>query len=153
MLKIFGPFVPGRGAFGLLVIRVVFGVGLMEHGWEKIQHPFSWMQSMPAPAPAWLQSLAALSEFGGGLAMIVGLLTPLAMLGILCTMGYALLNVHFPHHQPYINITGDPKVHSYEPAAHYFIVALGLLISGPGALSVDAFLFNRPPGAQPPYTP
>jgi putative oxidoreductase len=144
MQKIFGPFVPGRGALGLLVIRIAFGIGLAEHGWEKIQHPFTWMSHMPGPAPGWLQSLAALSEFGGGLAMIVGLLTPLAMFGILCTMGYALIHVHFPQHQPYVNITGDPKVHAFELPAHYFIVALGLLISGPGALSIDAFLFNRP---------
>ena len=152
MLKILGPFVAGRAAVALLIVRIVFGVGLVEHGWAKIQHPFSWMQHMPAPAPPWLQSLAALSEFGGGLAMIAGLVTPLAMLGILCTMGYALLNVHFPQHQPYVNVTGDPKVHTFELPVHYFIVALALLVGGPGALSFDAFLFNRPP-APPVYKP
>jgi putative oxidoreductase len=148
MHKIFGPFVAGRGAIGLLIIRIGFGIGLVEHGWMKIQHPFSWM-GPAAPIPGWLLSLAALSEFGGGLAMIVGLLTPLAMLGILCTMGYAMLHVHFPKHQPYVNPTGGP---SFELAGHYFIVALGLLIGGPGALSVDAFLFNRP-AATTAYTP
>ena len=145
MQKIFGPFIPGRGALGLLVIRVAFGIAMAEHGWAKIQSPFTWMDQMPGPAPAFFQFLAALSEFGGGLAMIVGLLTPLAMFGILCTMGYALIHVHFPQHQPYVNITGNPKVHAFELPAHYFIVALGLLISGPGAFSIDAFLFNRPP--------
>ena len=140
---IFGPFIGGRAAGGLLLVRLVFGLGLVEHGWEKIQQPFSWMQHMTAPAPGWLQGLAALSEFGGGLAMIFGLVTPLAMLGIMCTMGYALLFVHFPQHQPYV--ASNPKMHGYESAAHYFIVALGLLLTGPGALSVDAYLFNRPP--------
>lgn len=139
--KIFGPFVPGRAAFGMLAVRIVFGIGLVEHGWGKIQHPFGWMPPA-AGVPGWLQSLAAISEFFGGLAMIVGLLTPLAMFGILCTMGYAMLHVHFPKGQPYINPMGGP---SYEAAAHYFIVALGLLIGGPGVLSVDAYLFNRPP--------
>ncbi len=151
MDKIFGPFVAGRGALGLLVFRLFFGIGMAEHGWEKIQRPFSWM-GPGASVPGWLESLAALSEFGGGLAMIVGLLTPLAMFGIICTMGYALLHVHFPQHQPYINITGSPQVHTYELPAHYLIVAFGLLISGPGALSVDAFLFNRRPVTSS-YTP
>jgi putative oxidoreductase len=151
MYKIFGPFVAGRGAVGLLIIRIFFGIGMSEYGWMKIQHPFSWM-GPAAPIPGWLLSLAALSEFGGGLAMIVGLLTPLAMLGILCTMGYAMINVHFPQHQPYINITGAKDVHTYELPAHYFIVALGLLIGGPGALSIDAFLFNRPVSSAT-YTP
>jgi putative oxidoreductase len=114
---------------------------LIEHGWGKIQHPFSWMPG--GAVPGWLLSLAAISEFFGGMAMIVGLLTPLAMFGILCTMSFAMLHVHFPKHQPYINPAGP----SYEAAAHYFIVALGLLIAGPGVLSVDAYLFNRPPEA------
>ena len=150
MYKIFGPFVAGRGALGLLVVRIGFGIGLIEHGWMKIQHPFLWMG--PSPTPGWLQMLAAVSEFGGGIAMVVGFLTPLAMFGILCTMAYAMIHVHFPQHQPYVNVTGDPQVHTYELPMHYFLVALGLLISGPGALSIDAFLFNRPVGTTT-YTP
>jgi putative oxidoreductase len=153
MYKIFGPFVAGRGALGLLIIRLGFGIGLAEHGWMKIQHPFSWMNGMGGGVPGWLQSLAALSEFGGGLAMIIGLLTPLAMFGILCTMGFAMIHVHFPQHACYINITGAKGVPTYELAMHYFIVALGLLMSGPGALSVDAYLFNRPVGAGTTYAP
>ena len=143
MQKIFGPFVAGRGALGLLIIRIGFGIGLAEHGWMKIQHPFSWMGPMAGGVPGWLQSLAAVSEFGGGLAMIVGLLTPLAMLGILCTMGFAIIHVHLPQHAPYVNISGVKGVQPYEAAMHYFLVALGLLFSGPGALSLDALLFNR----------
>src|SRR5262245_3700726 len=76
--KIFGSFVGGRAAWGLLVVRVVFGLGIAQHGWSKIQHPFNWM-GPDAPVPAFLQFLAALSEFGGGIALIFGLLTPLAL--------------------------------------------------------------------------
>jgi putative oxidoreductase len=140
MQKIFGPFVAGRAAVGLLVIRIFFGIAIAEHGWVKIQHPFAWMGAS-APVPGWLQSLAAVSEFGGGLAMIVGLLTPLAMFGIMCTMAFAIIKVHLPAHAPYVAPHGGP---SYELAGHYFILALALIIGGPGALSVDAYLFNRP---------
>lgn len=66
--KIFGSFVGGRAGLGLLIIRIVFGLGILHHGWGKIQHPFTWM-GPDAPVPGILQALAALSEFGGGIAL------------------------------------------------------------------------------------
>ena len=39
-----------------------------------------------APVPGALQFLAFLSEFGGGIALLLGLLTPVAALGVLSTM-------------------------------------------------------------------
>ena len=75
-----------RASAGLLAVRVVAGLAFMLHGWGKIQHPFSWM-GPDSGTPAFFQGLAALSEFGGGLAWILGLLTPLASFGIACTMG------------------------------------------------------------------
>src|SRR5687768_6168446 len=91
MKNILGSFVTGRAALGLLLLRVVAGAGMMVHGWPKAQKPFGWMGD---GAPAVLQALAALAEFGGGLALILGLLTPVAALGIICTMGYAILVAH-----------------------------------------------------------
>lgn len=140
--KFFGPFAPGRPALGLLIIRFAFGLGLMLHGWPKFQNPFHWMDKMPGAPPAIMQFLAALSEFGGGLAMILGLLTPLACLGIAATMLVAMFTVHVPKGQPYVAAGGGP---SWELAGHYLAAALGLLISGPGALSLDAMLFGRAP--------
>ena len=77
MSRLFGPFITGPGAVGLLVLRLVAGSALMLHGWPKIQNPFGWMPPQ-SPVPGILQALAALSEFGGGLALILGLLTPIA---------------------------------------------------------------------------
>ena len=138
--RIYGPFVVGRAALGLFVIRLVFGAAIALHGWPKFQHAFAWMGPQ-APVPGFLQALAALSEFGGGLALIFGLLTPLACLGLLCTMATAYFLVHFPAHNPFVsNKPSDP---TFEPVAHFFAVALGVLFSGPGALSLDALLFGR----------
>ncbi len=136
--RLFGPFVVGRPAFGLLVVRFVFGLALALHGWPKIQKPFSWMGA-DSPVPGLFQFLAALSEFGGGLALIVGLLTPLACLGILCTMGTAYFMVLRPKGLPFVSNGGG----SYETAAFIAVVALGLIVAGPGALSLDALLFGR----------
>jgi uncharacterized membrane protein YphA (DoxX/SURF4 family) len=83
--------VPGHSIFSdlaLLFLRVVAGLAFTLHGWGKIQNPFGWM-GPDGFAPGIFQALAALSEFGGGLAWILGLLTPLASLGIASTMAVA----------------------------------------------------------------
>lgn len=111
----------------------------MTHGWGKIQAPFNWMDKMPNHPPAILQALAALSEFGGGLALILGLLTPLACLGIACTMSFAILTAH--KDQPWIST--NPKAHPFEAASFYLAMAIFFIITGPGALSLDAKLFGK----------
>ena len=139
MRKLFGSFVGGRGAIGLLLLRLIFGAGLMLHGWGKIQHPFGWM-GPEAPVPGILQALAALSEFGGGLALLIGLLTPIAAFGIMCTMLFAIFGVHIAKGDPFVSMTGGA---SWEPAAHYLAAALLMLFTGPGTISLDAMLFGR----------
>ena len=72
----------------LLFIRIVVGLAFTMHGWVKMQNPFGWM-GPGGFAPGIFQMLAAVSEFGGGIAWILGLVTPLASSGILCTMAVA----------------------------------------------------------------
>lgn len=139
MGKIFGDFVGGRAAWGLLVVRIVFGLGIAQHGWGKIQRPFTWM-GPDSPAPGFLQALAALSEFGGGVALILGLMTPLALLGLAVTMIVAITTVHLKAGHPFVAGGGGP---SYELAALYLAISLLALIAGPGKLSLDAKLFSR----------
>lgn len=91
-----------------------------------------------APVAGILQALAALSEFGGGLALILGLLTPLAMFGLAFTMFVAIATVHLPAGHPFVS-QGGP---SFEPAALYLAVALMSIITGPGSLSLDALIFG-----------
>ena len=95
---IFGNFVRGRGAAGLLIVRLVFGLGIMLHGLQKIQSdggPLGWMGPQ-APVPGFLQGLSTVAEFSGGLGIILGLLTPLVALGLTCNMLVALFMVHVP---------------------------------------------------------
>ena len=101
---IFGNYVRGRGAAGLLIVRLVFGLGIMLHGWQKIQSPggpFAWMKA-EAHIPAFFQGLATLAEFGGGLGIILGLLTPLAALGLICNMLVAIFMVHVSNGDPFV---------------------------------------------------
>lgn len=139
MKKVFGRFIDGRGAIGLLVVRFVFGLGLMLHGLPKTQSPFGWM-GPDAPVPGILQFLAVFSEVGGGLALIIGLLTPIAAFGIICTMLFAIFGVHLRNGDSFVSHGGTG---SYESAAGYFSAALLILLAGPGKLSLDALLFGR----------
>lgn len=134
--------VPNRTSFedvALLLLRLVTGIAFMMHGWSKIQDPFNWMGADPlTPAP--FQALAALSEFGGGLAWALGLLTPLASLGIASTMAVATWFHMIKRGDPFVSMTGGP---AYELAAIFLVVAILFLALGPGRLSIDRILFGR----------
>ncbi len=122
----------------LLLLRVVAGLAFMFHGWPKIQNPSGWM-GPDGFAPGLLQALAALSEFGGGLAWILGLLTPLASIGIAATMAVAVFTHAFLRGDPFVALGGGP---AYEPAAIFFCIALLLIALGPGRFSLDRKLFG-----------
>jgi putative oxidoreductase len=122
-----------RASVGLLVLRVVAGGAMASHGWGKIQNPFHWMDGAPSAPPAVLQFLAALSEFGGGLALVAGVVTVVAAAGIFFTMAEALR-----HHVG----AGDP-FGKWELALLYFVIAVVMLTAGPGQFSVDALLRSR----------
>ena len=123
----------------LLLLRVTAGVAFMQHGWGKIQHPFTWM-GPDAFAPAPMQALAAFAEFGGGLAWILGLVFPLASVGILCTMITATWFLAVKRGAPFVPESLAP---SYELAAIYACIGFLMLATGPGRWSLDRMLFGK----------
>jgi putative oxidoreductase len=135
--RLFFPQPSSAGAHaGLLVLRVVAGSAFIRHGLSKIQNPLGWM-GPDSSMPGVLQALAAISEFGGGIAWILGALTPLASLGILSTMAVAA-SKHIGRGDPFVGRGG-----SYELALVYLSVALLLMLAGPGRYSFDAWLRKR----------
>src|SRR5688572_30546333 len=114
------PALSPRASAGLLILRIVAGLAFMLHGYGKIQNPFGWM-GPDAGTPGILQGLAALSEFGGGLAWILGLLTPLASFGIACTMAVAIRLHAIVMGDPFVP-TG-PGQGAYELAALFFCIS------------------------------
>jgi putative oxidoreductase len=101
MINLFKP--PGlsaRVSAGLLVIRLVAGLAFVLHGYGKIiKGPFVWMGP---DMPGILQALAVVAEFGGGLAWMLGLLTPLASFGLACTMVVAVRLHALVFHDPFM---------------------------------------------------
>ncbi|MBC7370993.1 MAG: DoxX family protein [Bdellovibrionaceae bacterium] len=130
---------PNFASIALLILRLVVGLAFMYHGWGKIQNPFGWMPA-GAPVPGFFQALAAISEFGGGIALILGLLVPLASLGLICTMAVAVVTHAFVMKDPFVNMTGGT---SFEPALGYLAIAIVFLAVGPGNLSADAKIFGQ----------
>jgi putative oxidoreductase len=140
---LFPPVVTGRGAFGLLVLRVVVGAAFVLHGWGKVQNPMHWMDQPDAPSPIHgaMQAAAAFSEVGGGALLALGLLTPLACLALAGTMVGALAIAHIPAGHSFV--ATKPGEHSFELAAAYLSAAVLFFCVGPGAVSADALLFGR----------
>ncbi len=122
--------------FVLLLVRLVTGCAFILHGWGKIQHPFSWMPD--SGVPAIFQGLGALAEFGGGIALILGLITPLASTGLLITMCVATFFHAVLRGDPFVG-TGGP---SFEPALTYVLISLIFLVMGPGKFSLDRKIFG-----------
>lgn len=125
---------------GLLLLRLVVGLGMAAHGTQKL---FGWFDgpglsatgkgfSMAGyPAGKVMAVIAGLAETLGGLGLALGLLTPLC--------GAALIGV-------FINILDVRGLASYfapkgvELETVLFASVIALTLTGPGRLSVDHVL-------------
>lgn len=120
----------------LLIVRLITGYAFILHGYDKILNPFGWMQG--SSIPGIFQALAALAEFGGGIALILGVVSRLASLGLLFTMIVAVYVHAIMFEHPFVSKGAG----SYEPATTYFLINLFLTIMGPGRFSIDRKLFG-----------
>ncbi len=120
----------------LLVLRIALGAAFVVHGYPKILHPATWAAHVMPGLPSWLAAVAAFVEFGGGIAVAVGFLTPLFAFLIACNMVVAILFVLVPHGAAYVS--SAPGAPSYELPLAYLAISLALILLGPGAVAISA---------------
>ena len=127
---------------GLLILRVGLGAAFLAHGWPKLAGgPTSWAglgSVFPVPPPVVWGFIGALTEFGGGLLLIAGLLFRPICFFLFVQMLVALFLVHLRHGDPFLVYS-----HALEDA----VVFLGLIFIGPGRYSADAMVSGAGPGA------
>lgn len=134
--------VPQHSVFAdtmLMLLRIVAGMSFAFYGSFKIVHPLDWMGPDSA-FPAFFQLLAAISEFCGGIAWVIGFLTPIASLGIFCTMAVATYVHLIMNGDPFVSFTGGG---SYDHALLFLVISLVFLVLGPGRFSVDRLVFRK----------
>ncbi len=127
---------------GLTLLRVITGVVFTAHGAQKLfVYGFDGVAGgfaqMGVPLPGVMGPLVGLIEFFGGLALITGLLTRLAGVGLTAVMLGAMAMVHVPNG-------------FFLPAGYEFVLTLAasattLMITGAGRYSLDALLARRQP--------
>jgi len=123
-----------------LILRVVIGVIFTVHGYGKL---FSGMPHFKPYVvslgfPPFMAWVAAGTEFFGGVALILGLLTRWAALGIACVMAVAIAKVHWAG-----GLTGTETVDGYEYPLSLLAVAVSLMLTGAGPLSFDRNLIEK----------
>ena len=134
---------------GILLLRATVGLTLAAHGSQKL---FGWFGGHGLDKTAEAMGmlgfrpgrrhalLAGLVEFGGGVFLTVGLLTPLAAALVGSVMLVAAMSVHVK--QGFFITSGG-----YEYNVVLGVAGLSLAFTGPGAVSLDALfgaLVNGP---------
>jgi putative oxidoreductase len=129
-------------SYGLLLLRAVLGLTLAVHGAQKL---FGWFggggpqgtagsfRGLHFRAPLAMALLAGLAEFGGGLALTVGLATPLASFALIVVMLNAISTVHWPN--GFFNGKGGFEFNLLILAA-----AAALAATGPGRFAIDRLI-------------
>ena len=128
-----------RAGFGLTAIRIVVGIIFAAHGSQKLFGMFGgygiagtaqYMESLGLAPGQLMAILAGGTEFFGGLALIIGLLTRPAALGLTFLSLVAIFSVHI-HNGLFMTNNG------YEFALALLGGSVAVLIEGAGKLSAD----------------
>ncbi|HYL11762.1 MAG TPA: DoxX family protein [Terriglobales bacterium] len=115
----------------LLILRLVLGAIMIAHGYGKVfggTQKFVHMVS-GLGLPGWMAYLSAAAEFGGGILLVLGLITRLAALAVLVDMLVAISKVHFKN--------GLMGLSGYEFPLAVAAIAFALIFFGAGPIALD----------------
>jgi len=131
-------------SWSALILRVTHGGVMFAHGGQKL---LGWFGGSGFTAtmgyftdkmhfPIVIAFLVIMAESLGSLGLIIGFLTRIGALGILCVMTGAISLVHWPHGF-YMNWFGKQAGEGYEYHLLAMAISIAILIMGGGKWSVD----------------
>lgn len=149
-VAIFKRLIQTKDDYALLVLRIFLGLVFFPHGMQKV---FGWfggsgfsasMEMFTAKAgfPAALALLAIMAESLGSIALISGLFTRIAALGIgvnmiVCALGNHVKNGFF------MNWMGTQKGEGFEYHLLVIAISAALIIGGGGKWSLDGLIDRK----------
>lgn len=128
--------------FALLLLRCGLGLVFVYHGYPKLfANTERFVESFQAIGlPAYFVYVAGVVECFGGLAIALGLITPVTGIVLLLEMAVAMWKYNFNE--------GIYAVREYELPLVLGLASLALAVTGPGKFSLDSLIFGRKkPGA------
>jgi uncharacterized membrane protein YphA (DoxX/SURF4 family) len=142
--RLFSTFPHGRPGLGLLILRVAIGITALVEGILCLPVQSGAPQSVP-----YGQWFLCLTLILGGAGLVVGGLAPLAAL----VVGASFLLISFGWLPEPVGGLHEARF----AGVRIVIAAVSLALLGPGAFSVDAYLFGRreiviPPSIRPPQS-
>ena len=129
----------GLERLAVLILRLFLGFAFMMHGSQKLLGAFggggvagvagmlSKLGLEPSQIWAWILSI---TEFVGGVCVVLGFLTRFWAAGLVIDMTVAIIKVHMPN-------GFFASKNGFELPLALGVMALAILLTGPGALSVD----------------
>lgn len=140
-MRLLAPSDPRQLDTGIAIVRIITGIIFMAHGAQKlfgfgIAGTTGFFTQVGAPMPGLTAPLVTGLELLGGLALVVGLLTRLAALGLAFDVLGAILLVHLKNGF----FAGDNGV---EFVLLLMVNALAIVVAGPGAWSLDGAIGRR----------
>jgi putative oxidoreductase len=134
-------------------LRLMVGYGFMQHGYAKLSKgPEAFaaiLHAMAVPAPHFMAWLTILTELFGGLAVLLGVLIPLASLPMAAVLIVAIFTAHLPYGFTSIKLLGFTAGHAqfgppgYECNLLYLACLAALVLGGPGPMAIDSYFKRR----------
>lgn len=138
-----------------LPLRILLGIGFVYHGFPKLfsaeGHKIfeGMLVQIGIPATNIMSYMVGVVEFFGGLMLIAGAFVGVVSILLIVDMLIAAFTVHLPNGFNFLHITGMTDagptfgMPGYEVNLIYIGGLLSLILSGAGALSVDASRSGR----------
>ena len=139
-MSLFQPLTNRQANVALTVLRVIAGATFIAHGAQKLfVFGFAGVSGafaqMGVPAAGVMGPFIALLEFFGGIALVLGLLTRLASLGLAFDMLGAIMLVHGKN--------GFFLPQGFEFVLALFAMSTTLMLTGAGDFSLDGLIGRR----------